>query len=166
MSDGLAVEIRYFLSFDKFKESDRVDTKHCPLYIRRESVPEKEIIFTVHLPYECLREWCDARQKAFDMEIPCTFVQILSAFLYERIGFKVKDDCDRVEGRLRRIFSEIKAQFVGTNGTTYRKLCQKEIKMTLLLEELATISEVETELNEQKVCNDNLLMEKENLQER
>ena len=114
MSDGLAVEIRYFLSFDKFKESDRVDTKHCPLYIRRESVPEKEIIFTVHLP--------------FDRKTPCTFVQILNAFLYERTGFKVKDDCDRVEGRLRRIFSEIKAQFVGTNGTTYRKLCQKEIK--------------------------------------
>ena len=38
--------------------------------------------------------------------------------------------------------------------------------MTLLLGELATISEVETELNEQKVRNDNLLTEKENLEDR
>ena len=63
----------------------RVDTSYCLQYIRRQCVSDKEIIFTVHLPYDCLREWCGARQKASARQIPCSFVHIRTGFRVRRI---------------------------------------------------------------------------------
>ena len=106
-------------SLKKYKDRVRVDTSHCLQYMRRQSVSDKEIIFTVHLPYDYLREWCGARQKASARQIPCSFVDILNALLFDRTRFRVNIICYRVEERLRKICSEIKAKFVGKHGTSY-----------------------------------------------
>ena len=136
------------LSSERYKNRIHVDTSHCLEYVRRQSVSNKEIIFTVHLPYDGLREWCGARQKASARQIPCSFVDILNAFLFERTGFRVKSNCQRIEERLRKLCSEVNAKFVGKNGTRYRKLCLKESRLYLQLVDLETLSEVENELNE------------------
>ena len=64
------------LSLERYKDRTHVDTSYYLAYIRRQSVSNKEISFTVHLPYDCLREWRGARQKASAPQIPCSFVDI------------------------------------------------------------------------------------------
>ena len=131
MSDDLPKEILKALEFDRFKNCFRVDTHHYHKYIRRQSVSTKKIILTAHLPYECARVWCSARQVALAKQIPCSFIQIFNTFLYERTGFKVRNDSKRVETRLRTATAVIKTKFVGKNGAAYRKLCQRELSLAL-----------------------------------
>ena len=89
-----------------------------------------EVILTVHLPYESLREWGNVRRVS--LVESCSYVQILNEFMYEKTGFKVKDKCQRVEKRLEKACSEVRMKFAGKNGTTYRNLCQKEVKLALM----------------------------------
>jgi hypothetical protein len=166
MSDVLPKEILKALEFDRFKNRFRVDTDHCLKYIRRQSVSNKNIILTAHLPYDCVRVWCRARQAALAKQIPCSFIQIFNTFLYERTGFKVRNDSQLFESRLRTATNIIKAKFVGKNGAAYRKLCQNELSLTLQMEDLVMLSEVNAQLNEQKSINEDLQNEKDILQER
>ena len=43
----------------------------------------------------------------------------LNAFPFDRTGFRLKSNCQRVEELLRKLCSEIKAKFVGKNGISY-----------------------------------------------
>ena len=62
------------LSSERYKNRIHVDTSHCLEYVRRQSVSNKEIIFTVHLPYDGLREWCGTcSTKSFGMADPMQF---------------------------------------------------------------------------------------------
>ncbi len=166
MSDDLPKEILKVLEFDRFKNCFRVDTDHCLKYVRRRSVSTKKIILTAHLPYDCVRVWRCARLVALAKQIPCSFIQIFNKFLYERTGFKVRNDSQRVETRLRTATAAIKTKFVGKNGAAYRKLCQKELSLTLEMEDLVMLSEVDAHLSEQKFINEDLQKEKDMLQER
>ena len=80
------------LTLEKYKDHVRVDTSHCLQYTRRQSVLDKEIIFTVHLPFDCLREWCGARQKSFGTADPMHF----RGFLFDRTAFRVKSNWQRI----------------------------------------------------------------------
>ena len=166
MADGLPEEILKALEFYRFKNSFRVDTDHCLKYVRRQSVSTKNIILTAHLPYDCVRVWCCARRVALAKQIPCSFIQIFNTFLYDRTGFKVRNDSQRVETRLRTATAAVKTKFVGKNGAAYRKLCQKELSLTLQMEDLLMLSEVDAQLSEQKLLNEGLQKEKDVLQER
>ena len=161
MSDG-ECELRKLLNFDKFKHLIRVDTKHCIQYIRRQRLSDMEVILTVHLPYESLREWGNVRRVS--LVESCSYVQILNEFMYEKTGFKVKDKCQRVEKRLEKACSEVRMKFAGKNGSTYRKLCQKEVKLALMLNELVTVGEIEAKLEIEKNLNNNLQRDNETLE--
>ena len=124
MSDVLPKEILKALKFDIFKNHFRVDTDHCLKYVRRQNVSNKNIILTAHLPYDCVRVWCRARQAALAKQIPCSFIQIFNTFLYERTEFKVRNDSQLFETRLRTATNINKVKFVFKNGAAYRKLCQ------------------------------------------
>lgn len=160
MSTDLPLEILQYLNFERFKATVRVDNDHCIKYIRRESVSEKEIILTAHFPYECVRVWYRARQEALTKQIPCSYIDIFNAFLYQLTGFEVRTDSQRFEEHIRKIAHLVKTKFIGKNGTTYRKLCQKEVSVSLQMGDIAThrrLSEVDAQLNEQKCINDELL---------
>ena len=60
--------------FEKYKDRVHVDTCHCSQYTQRQVTSDKDIVLTVHLLYDCLREWHGVRDKALGQEIPCTFV--------------------------------------------------------------------------------------------
>lgn len=104
-----------FLKLDKFKlefkHGIRVDTQHCNRYIAKEGTPEKRVVFTVHLPYKCLRTWHEARQQALAQNIACTYVEIFNAILSEETGLKLREDNERIEGRLRRECGQIVRQY-------------------------------------------------------
>lgn len=99
-------------------------------------------------------------------EIPCSYTKISNAFLKETTGFKLRNDFRRLEERLRRVASETKAKFIGKNGNAYRTLCQKEVTVSLQMEDLETLSEVHAKLTEQKSLNDELQKEKSTPEER
>ena len=149
--------------FEKYKDRVQIDICHCSQYTSREATTDKDIVLTVHLPYDCLRESRVVRNKASREEIPCTFLDILNAFLFKLTGFRVKSNCRRVEGRLERLCGEISSKFIGKNGTTYRKLCLKKSRMALQLKDLETLSELDIECNNQKAKNNDLQERYENL---
>ena len=41
----------------------QVDTKHCLKHVNKQCVSNKDIILTVHLLYECIQKWSDAKNK-------------------------------------------------------------------------------------------------------
>ena len=69
---------------------------------------------------------------------------------------KVREDCSRLEGRLRR-----QIQFKGKTGAYYRDLMQTELKLALRREEVATIAELETQRGNAEEKSNALLIENE-----
>ena len=58
MSDNLN-----FLKTEKFKDSVSVSNNQCLKDICRQCVSSEDIIFTVHIGYDCLRDFHEARQE-------------------------------------------------------------------------------------------------------
>lgn len=135
-----------YIDFETSKRRIRIESNY-PEHYRRKSTPETQI-FTVILPHDCLRKWDIAREKVEDG--PWTFVEIFNAFLSEKTGMKVKKDCVRVEERLRRACSNVKAKLRSKAGHSYRTFINKELKMAVLLDDMETHSQIESELTVQK----------------
>ena len=53
MSDNLDL-----IKFEKFKNSASVSDDQCLQYVRKQCVSSEDIIFTVHIGYDCLRCLC------------------------------------------------------------------------------------------------------------
>ena len=161
MSEG--IDLREIIKWKQFKDRVRVDTNHCLTHANKQCVSDKEIVLTVHLPNESLRKWSDVRKKTSHLSSgACTYIQMLNTFLYANCGYRVKEKCLRVEKRLEKACSEIKQKFVGKSGAAYRKLCQKDLHLALMLNELVTVGEVESALATEKVKWENV--EKVNLE--
>ena len=61
------------LGLEKLTRLIKIDTDHCLNYIRRQCVSCTEIVLTVHVPYDCLRQWYDAKQGVL-RGTECTYV--------------------------------------------------------------------------------------------
>ena len=79
---------------------------------------------------------------------------------------EVREDSKRVEGRLRRACSGIKAKFIGKNGRAYKELKEKEMKVAIQLEDLKTLVEGKSVLKENKTIIANLEDDKKILSDR
>ena len=148
MSDG--IDLREIISWKKFKDRVRVDTNHCLTHANKQCV--SEIVLTVHLPYESQRKWGDVRKKASLLHsgTSCSYIQMLNTFVYANCGYRVKQNCQRVEKRLEKACSEIKRKFVGKSGAAYRTLSQQDLHLALKFNELMTVGEVESALATEK----------------
>lgn len=67
---------------------------------------------------------------------------------------------------MRRACSEVVNKFTGKNGSTYRKLEQKEIKIAVRADEIISIAELELELKKEKNKSRQLTLNNEILQNR
>lgn len=159
-------DILNLLSLKKFESHIQVDSEHCLDYVRRQCVSTEEIILTVHIPYECLKQWHEAKYHGALKETECTYVQILNAFIRDSVAVRIKNDCERIEGRLRRSCAEIKKKFFGKSGASYRKLLQNNVKIAVHADEIVTISNVESELQKEVHKNEQLQQENECLKNR
>ena len=103
------------LCLEKLTRRLDIDTDHCLNYIRRQCISSTEIVLTVHVPHDCLRQWYDAKQGVL-RETECTYVQILNACIRTcPNGVKIQDG-ERIEGRLRRSCLRAKQKFRGKSG--------------------------------------------------
>ena len=102
-----------FVEIEKFKDSVGVSNNQYLKYVSKQCVSSEDIIFTVHIGYDCLRGFHEAKQERMLKQQSCTYVQFLNILLGIKYCIKVKDDCSRLEGRLRRACGEINKKFKG-----------------------------------------------------
>ena len=62
---------------DKFKNSVSVSDDQCLQYVRKQCVSSEDIIFTVHIGYDCLRCLHGAKQERLLQEPCCSYVFFL-----------------------------------------------------------------------------------------
>ena len=166
MADDM--NLQEMIEFERYKDSFIVDTNHCQNYVNRKITAGKDIILTVHLPYESLKHWHTIRRKYAEVnsQRTCSYSDILTAFLSKRTGFSIKPENKRIEKRLDRICGLVRGKFVGKNGSQYRKLCQQKAKLGLELCDLVKPTEIQNELLNEKHNSANLEREKNLLQQR
>lgn len=116
------------LDLHKLSHRIKIDTDHCLNYVRRQCFSATEIVLTVHVPYDCLRQWYNCMQEIL-RGTGCTYVEILNACIRESCstGVRIKDG-ERIEDRLRRSCQRAKAKFTGKSGA-YRKLMEESMKI-------------------------------------
>ena len=79
------------LNFFKIEDSLSVSNNQCLKYFCRQCVSSEDIIFTVHIGYNCLRGFHEARKEAMLKQQRCTYVQLLNILLVVKYCIKVKD---------------------------------------------------------------------------
>ncbi len=162
MSDALnLVEIL------KFKSRVNLSFDHCLSYVRRDCISADKIALTVYVSYEWLKNLDEAKQSGVLQQTGYGCIDVLNLHLAEKLHtVQIKKDCSRIEGRLRRACSEIVNKFRGKNGSAYRKLEQKEIKIAVRADEIISIAELERELKIEKDKSRQLTLNNEILQNR
>ena len=64
-------DIINLLSLKKFGSRIQVDSEHCLDYVCRQCVSTEEIILTLHIPYECLKQCHEAKYNGALKETEC-----------------------------------------------------------------------------------------------
>ena len=123
----------------------------------------KGVAFKVAFTCDCLKSWYDLKTNK---ALAISYVDILNAFLEEKYRLKVRPDCARIEGRLRRLCSESQCQLRRKNGDTRQNIASKARHMEFLNSELVDIREVNNKLEQLKSENENLEKENVRLHER
>lgn len=151
MSDNLSR-----LNDDKFKNAISSDNLDSLEYVKNRD----DVVLKIRLTCKCLKSWYDLKNTCLEI----SYVQILNGLLAEKWGVKVREDCLRIEGRLRRICSETSSRFRGKSGDSYMKLCDTIREFEVRCGELVKIEKVEKELENTKQENETLKEEKVSLE--
>ena len=141
---------------DDFRQGIRVDSKHWKLYLSKEGTPDKNVILTAHIPYACLMIWHEARRKAIAENIKGKYVEIFKVALFEETGLRIKDDNERIEGRLRRECGTIKRKFAQGSGPGRRSLSDKELHLAVQLDDLVSLADLEQKFTTEQRKNEEL----------
>ena len=160
MSDNLD-----FIQIEKFKNSVNVSDDHCLQYVRKQCALSENIIFTVHIEYDCLSCLHEAKEESLLKEPSCSYIKLLNFLLSTKFCVKIREDCSRLEGRLRRACGEVKNKFKGKSGASYRQLVQTELKLAVKEKEVVT-AELETEIRKANEKSNALLTENAVLKDR
>ena len=113
MSDNLD-----FIQIEKFKNSVSVSDYHCLQYVRKKCALSENIIFTLHIGYDCLHCLHEAKEESLLKEQSCSYTKLLNFLLRTKFCVKIRGDCSRLEGRLRRACGEVKNTFKGKSGAS------------------------------------------------
>ena len=100
-----------YCDFEKFKSDIVIDTYHCFQYVNIQSVNSEEIVFTVHITNNVLKQWQDLKDTKKSNGISLSFVYLSNIFLARHHAI-IKNDCMGIEERLRRLTSEAKRKFL------------------------------------------------------
>lgn len=124
----------------KFTQNVSLSTEHCLNYVRRACIPENKVLFTVSIPYQHLVCWYDVKHDGL-LEA-CSYVEIMNYFI-EPKGIKIREDCDRIDGLLRRICSEIKNKCRKFKGRRRHEFLRNLKRIAILQGELMNVAQTE-----------------------
>ena len=87
MSDNLN-----FFKIEKFKDSVSVSDNQCLKYVCMQCVSSEDIIYTVHIGYDCLRGFHEAKQERMLKQQRRTYIQLLNILLVIKYCIRVNDN--------------------------------------------------------------------------
>ena len=99
-------------------------------------------------------------------QINCSWIEILNYYLNQISGYKIREDCERIEGRLRRLCGQVASKYVGENGTTFRKLNLNVVNISVCAGEFQTTEELAFELKKEQAKKEQMYKENEILKSR
>ena len=76
--------------------------------MKKECIAGDRIRFTVNIPNEHLKSWCELKEDG-GLYSQFSYVEILNASIVEN-GVKIRQDCTRINGLIRRSCGEVKKQ--------------------------------------------------------
>ena len=97
----------------------------------------------MNTPFEFFRSCHKLKGKGRLAEF--SYVQILNAFI-SRQGVKIKEDCERIEGLLRRKCSEVRSKSRKVNGRRNAVLMIASKNIAICQDELTEVHKIENNL--------------------
>lgn len=153
-----ALAMNYFNQPNEVK----VTKQHNIHYIARGDVQDSEILATVHIPYEYLKEWYKKKDCCSASVDQISYIELLNSEIVDKSVIKIKEDCTRIEGRLRRVAYEVKAKYrVVKGGVAYQKLGRLTKQIAVCRDEVISFQQLEENITALKETNNNLEEDKE-----
>ena len=156
----------------KFRQNVSLSPENCLKYIKRELVAQDEVAFSIHIPYEILKTWNEAKEEGRLMQgrlrvdfSNISYVKILNAFIQD-YGIKIREDCERINSLLRKACSEVKSQSRSLRGRRFVEFQKKIRKVLIHRREVVKVADVEKELVTEKENVKHLINENADLQDR
>ncbi len=162
MSDVL----QKYCDLKKFKDDIVIDTDHCLRYVNTQCVNSDEIVFTVHITNNVLKQWQDLKDTQQSKDISFSFVEILNLFLAQNHAIVIKKDCSRIEERLRRLASVAKRNSSGKRGRTSLEFCKRSKSIAIRSCEILKAADLVKEVCDLKAAKSVLEQENVELQRR
>lgn len=157
-------EVLKTYDLQKFRSLISIESGNSLQYLWDECESTDKVVLKVSFTCRCLQNLYDIKYTYATLKT--SYINILNDLLAEQWGLKVKDDCSRLEGRLRRLCAETHAKFKGLTGDAHRKFSSTVRKIDIRHGELVSISEVEEKLFDLNEENESLKEENIRLQDR
>ena len=128
----------------KFKEEISLSTNHCLNYVKKECIAGDRILFTVNILNEHLKSRCELKEDGgLYSQFSC--VEILSASIVEH-GVKIRQDCTRINGLIRRSYGEVKNKYRQLQGRSRVQYLQRLRKIAIRQKELINVRLIEEQI--------------------
>ena len=128
----------------KFKEKISLSTNHCLKYVNKECIAGDRIRFTVIIPNEHLKSWGELKEDG-GLCSQFSYVEILNASIVEN-GVKIRQDCTRINGLIRRSCGEVRNKCRQLQGRTRVQYLQGLKKIAIRQEELINVGLIEEQI--------------------
>ena len=126
--------------------------------MKKECIAGDQIRFTVNIPNEHLKSWYDLKEDG-------GYVKVSNASIVEN-GVKIRQDCTRINGLIRRSCGEVKNKCRHLQGRTRVQYLQRLGKIAIRQEELINVGLIEEQIKKIKGNAKQLLEENEKIQKR
>ena len=128
----------------KFKEEISLSANYCLNYVKKECIAGDRIRFTVNIPNEHLKSWCELKEDGA-LYSQFSYVEILSASIVEN-GVKIRQGCTRINGSIRRSCGELKNKYRQLQGRTRVQYLQRLRKIAIRQKELINVRLIEEQI--------------------
>ena len=128
----------------KFKEKVSLFTNHCLNYVKKECIAGNRIRFTVNIPNEHLKSWCELKEDR-GLYSQFSYAEILNASIVEN-GVKIIQGCTRIKGLIRRSCGEVKNKCRQLQGRTRVQYLQRLRKIAFRQKELINVRLIEEQI--------------------
>ena len=108
---------------------------------KKECIAGDRIRFTVNIPNEHLKSWCELKEDG-GLYSQFSYVEILNASIVEN-GVKIRQDCTRINGLIRRSCGEVKNKCRQLQGRTRVQYLQRLRKIAIRQKELINVRLIE-----------------------
>ena len=112
--------------------------------MKKECIAGDRIRFTVNIPNEHLKSWCELKEDG-GLYSQFSHVENLNASIVEN-SVKIRQDCTRINGLIRRSCGEVKNKCRQLQGRTRVQYLQRLRKIAIRQKELINVRLIEEQI--------------------